>query len=76
MAQIPKFPQGRVFDNKLVYVDRYGWPVVGIENHPVITFLRRLTHTRKIVRYGMWLKNGGCQIKFPPTQRIIKQKYE
>lgn len=50
--------------NRLVFVDKYGWPVERIANHRIINLIRLLLHTRKIVRYGMWRKNGGCEIAF------------
>ena len=35
----------------MIYLDKYGWPVVTIKNRPVVNFIRRLIHTRKIVRH-------------------------
>ena len=51
-------------NNKLIFVDKDNWPVEGIIGHVFITFLRRLIHTRKIMRYKTWLKKGGCKIYF------------
>lgn len=50
--------------NKLVYVGPDGWPVEGFIGKPVITFIRRLIWTRKIMRYKTWRRQGGCRIKF------------
>ena len=35
----------------MIYLDKYGWPVVTIKNRPAVNFIRRLIHTRKIVRH-------------------------
>ena len=35
---------------EMKFLDKYGWPVVLIEGRPVLNFIRRLIHTRKIVR--------------------------
>lgn len=51
-------------DNKLIYIDKDNWPVEGIIGHTFITFLRRVIHTRKIMRYKTWRKKGGCEINF------------
>ena len=50
--------------NRWVFIGRDGWPVAGIMNRPVITFLRRLIHTRKVERYHKWLKRTGISIEF------------
>ena len=55
-------------EDKLVFVDKNGYPVEGIIGKPITTFLRRLIHTRKICRYSTWLKNGGCRISFENKQ--------
>ena len=51
-------------DNKLIYIDKDNWPVEGIIGNTFITFLRRIIHTRKIMRYKTWLQKGGCKIHF------------
>lgn len=38
--------------------DKYGWPVVGIINRPVITFLRKLIHTNIYMTWKM--RNAGA----------------
>jgi len=50
--------------NRFVYIGPGGWPVSGIINRPVVSFIRRLLWTRKIVRYKTWLKNGHMRIGF------------
>lgn len=50
--------------DKLVYIGKDNFPVEGIIGKSIITFIRRLIHTRKICRYSTWRKNGGCKIKF------------
>lgn len=49
---------------KTVYIGKDGWPVTGIINAPIRTFLRRLIHTKKKMNYGDWLEQGGCKIDF------------
>ncbi len=49
---------------KTVYVGKDGWPVTGIMNAPIRTFLRRLIHSKKKMSYGEWLDQGGCKIDF------------
>lgn len=34
----------------MIFLDKYGWPIESIEGKPVKNFIRRLIHTRKIVR--------------------------
>ena len=34
----------------MVCLDKYGYPVTGFEGKPIINFIRKLIHTRKIVR--------------------------
>lgn len=36
---------------RLRCLDKLGWPVERIEGRPVVTFLRRLIHTRRIARW-------------------------
>lgn len=50
--------------HKLVFIDKYGFPVEGFIGRPILTWLRRLIHTRKIQRYSTWLLNGGGNINF------------
>jgi hypothetical protein len=37
----------------MVFLDKYGWPVVTIRNKWFVNTIRKLIHTRKIVQ-GMW----------------------
>ena len=37
----------------MVFLDKYGWPVVVPKNRPVMKWLRRIIHTRRI-RRGWW----------------------
>lgn len=32
------------------YLDKWGWPVTGFKGRPILSFIRRLIHTRKIKR--------------------------
>ena len=50
--------------NRILFIGKDNWPVEGIIGRPIITFLRRLIHTRRIVRYKTWRKNDGCKINF------------
>ena len=50
--------------NKLIFIGRDTWPVAGIIGRPITTFLRRLIHTRKIMRYKNWFKETGIKIEF------------
>lgn len=50
--------------NKILFIGKDNWPVEGIKNKPIITFIRRVIHTHKITTYKTWLKNGGCEIEF------------
>ena len=50
--------------NKLIFLDKEGWPVEGIISDRFATILRRLIFTTRIVRYKTWRKNGGCAINF------------
>lgn len=51
-------------DNKLIYIGKDNWPVEGIIGRQFVTFLRRVIHTRKIMRYKTWRNKGGCEINF------------
>lgn len=35
----------------MYFLDKYSWPVETIKGRPVLNFIRRLIHTRKIVRW-------------------------
>ena len=39
--------------NDLLFIGKNGWPVEGIINKTIVTFIRRLLHTRKIMKYGV-----------------------
>ena len=63
-AHIENEIENMIYANEILYIGKDNWPVEGIQNKPLITFIRRLIHTRKIMRYKTWLKNGGCKIHF------------
>jgi len=50
--------------DRLVFVDRDGWPVERIRGRLVTNAIRLLLHTRRIVRYATWRKAGGCALVF------------
>ena len=37
-------------DSKWTFLGKDGWPVETIKGRPILNFIRRLIHTRKIVR--------------------------
>ncbi len=52
---------------QMQFLDSHGWPVVTIKGRPIINFIRRILHTRKIKR-GTWKQapfvrddSCGCQ---------------
>jgi len=51
-------------DNRLVYVGRDGWPVERIKGRPIISLIRVILFTKKVVRYKTWRAKGGCEISF------------
>lgn len=63
-ARVVRENLDRLNANRFVFIGRDGWPVEGIIGRPIITFLRRLIHTRKIERYSTWLKRTGQRIEF------------
>jgi hypothetical protein len=36
--------------HRLNFLDKLGWPVETVPGHPILTFIRRCIHTRRIVR--------------------------
>ena len=42
--------------DKLLFLDRTGFPVEGIVGRPVVSFIRKLLWARKIVKYNKWIK--------------------
>jgi len=50
--------------DKLLFIGKDGWPIEGIIDHPIKTFIRRLILTRKLMWYSTWKKRGGCDISF------------
>jgi hypothetical protein len=63
----------------MIFLDKYGWPVETFKGRPVLNFLRRLIHTRKIVRrwqvpafLATRLMTGvEAREKYPPPSREI-----
>ena len=39
-----------MMDSKWTFLGKDGWPVETIKGRPILNFIRRLIHTRKIVR--------------------------
>ena len=50
--------------DELLFLAKDGWPIEWIINRPIISFLRRLMHTRKIQRYETWYQKNGQVIRF------------
>jgi hypothetical protein len=48
----------------VVYIGKNNFPVEGIINRPIKTFIRRLILTKRKMRYCEWLDAGGCRINF------------
>ena len=51
-------------NNKLIFIDKTGFPIESFIGKPFKNFIRKLVLTRKIVKYSNWRKNGGCKINF------------
>jgi hypothetical protein len=52
-------------ENKLLFLDgKYNFPIESVKGKPVVSFLRKLFLTRRIMKYKAWLEKGGCKIKF------------
>ena len=42
-----------VYNQEMVFLDKYGWPIECTKGHKLINFIRLLIHTCKIKR-GKW----------------------
>lgn len=50
--------------NRIIYIDRRGWPIESWKGHRFNTILRRIMLTRKIERYEDFYKRTRVVIKF------------
>lgn len=50
--------------NKILFINKNGWPIESIKGHRIISFMRRLIYTRKIERYEDFYQRTGIIIRF------------
>jgi hypothetical protein len=47
----------------MVFLDKLGWPVTTVKGRPILNFIRRCIHTRKIVRQWSYQANRIAELE-------------
>lgn len=56
-------------DNAILFLEwKYNFPIESVKGRPISNFIRKLIHTRRIMRYKTWREKGGCKISNPSKE--------
>jgi len=56
----------------MVYMDKYGWPVVLVKGSPILNFIRILLHAESLMSHGRGEELGAARISPMPMKAYLK----